>query len=84
LAEQQIGTITHYFDKIQVGVIEITEGSLSVGDEIRVGDEDTGFTQKVDSMQVEHKPTETVKKGEAAGLKLSEPAQKGTPVYKIT
>jgi GTPase len=84
LAEQQIGKITHYFDKIQVGVIEITDGDLSVGDSIRVGDEDTGFTQKVESIQVEHQPVETVKKGEAAGLKLSEPTQKGTPVYKLS
>ncbi len=83
MTTQQIGTITHYFDKIQVGVIEITEGSLSKGNTIRIGDEDTGFTQEVDSMQVEHQPVETVKKGESAGLKLSEPSQKGTLVYKL-
>jgi GTPase len=83
LTTQQIGTITHYFDKIQVGVIEITQGSLSKGDTIRIGDEDTGFTQEVDSMQVEHQPVDVVKKGEAAGLKLSEPTSKGILVYKL-
>jgi len=64
-------------------VIEIAEGEVKVGDQIMIGEEGSGFTQVVNSMQIDHKPIDVVKKGEEAGLKLDQQAKEGDSVYLI-
>ena len=81
---QKVGKIIHYFDKIQVGVLEVSEGVVKVGDRIRVGEEDDGFEQVVESMQVDHQPVEVLKAGQEAGLKLAAASHEGALVYKIS
>ena len=78
-----IGKVTHYFDKIEVMVIELIE-SLKAGDMIRiVGGESTDFEQKVGSMEVEHKKIKQGKKGESVGLEAKEKVREGYKVYKV-
>lgn len=78
-----IGKIVHYFSKINVAVIELSD-TLSVGETIRiVGGEDTDFTQTVESMEVEHEKIEKAKKGDSVGLKIKEKVREGYKVYKV-
>lgn len=81
--EKPIGKITHYFGKIGVGVIEITGGSLSVGDTIRIQGHNNDFEQVVTSMQIDHQEVATAKKGESLGLKVDQPVKEGALVYKV-
>lgn len=81
--EQLVGKITHYFGKIEVGIVEITKNSLSVGDMIHIKGSSTDFEQKVESMQIEHKQVEKAKKGEVIGLQVKEKVREGDEVYKI-
>lgn len=83
MAEQEIGKITHYFSKISVGVVELS-GELKVGDTIKIVGHGREFTQKVESMQIEHKNVEKAGKGESIGLKVDQPVKEGDIVYKIT
>ena len=53
MAEQKIGVVAHYFGKIEVAAIELTEGELRVGDTIRIKGHTSDFTQTVDSIQLE-------------------------------
>ena len=76
-----IGTITHYYDNIGVGVINL-KGTLKVGDSIMLRRGDQEFTQEVESMQVEHKNVEKAKKGDDVGLKLSQKVKEGAVVMK--
>jgi putative protease len=78
-----VGKITHFYDKISVAVVELTD-KLSVGDEISVEGPNTNFTQTVDSMQIEHKNIKQAKKGDSIGMKINEKAKEGDQVYKIT
>ena len=81
---QYIGRVTHYFSKINVAVIEIEEGEIKVGDKIRiVGGESTDFEQEITSMQIEHQPIETAKKGDVIGIKVEQKVREGYKVYKI-
>jgi len=80
MAEKQIGRIAHYFDKIGVAVIEL-EKPLKVGDTIHVKGATSDFTQKVDSMQVEHKDIDKAKKGDSVGLKVSEKVRPNDKVF---
>jgi putative protease len=81
--EKLIGKISHYFSNIKVAVINLT-ASLKEGDEIRIiGGENTDFTQKIVSMQIDHKKVKSAKKGDSIGLKVKEKVHEGYKVYKI-
>ena len=81
--EKLIGKVTHYFGKIGVAVIELTD-SLKVGDKIRiVGGVDTDFTQTVESMEVEHQKVNEAKAGDSIGLKVKQKVREGYKVYKV-
>lgn len=78
-----IGKVTHYFGNIEVAVVELTD-TLRVGDTIRiVGGVDTDFTQKVESMEIEHEKVETAKAGDSIGLKVLQKVREGYKVYKL-
>lgn len=82
MAEKEIGTITHWFDKIGVAVIKLSD-ALSVGDRIKVRRGDEEFEDTVASMQIDHQEVASAKKGDDAAMKLSHKAHEGALVYKI-
>jgi len=82
--EEEIGRITHFFSKINVGVLELTKGELRVGDTIHIKGHTTDFYQKIESMQVEHSAVESAKPGEAVGLKAESPVRENDIVFKVT
>ena len=81
--EKLVGRITHYFNKIGVAVIEITDDELNVGDTIHIKGHTTDFKQVINSMQIEHKPVEKAKKGESIGMKVDAVVHEKDQVYKI-
>jgi len=84
MGEQLVGTVTHYFGKPQVAIVEITAGELNVGDDIRVTGHSSDFTQKVASMELEHAPVDSAKVGDSVGIKVSERAREHDSVYVVT
>ena len=80
--EMQVGKVTHYFAKIGVAVIEVTDGSIKVGDEIHIKGHTSDFKQKVTSMQIEHEKVEMAEPGQSIGLKVSDPVRANDLVYK--
>ena len=84
MAELEIGFIQHYFDKIGVGAIEITEGELVVGDTIHIKGHTSDFTTTVESMQIEHDKVEKARKGDSIGIKLAERVRENDKVFKVT
>lgn len=83
MAEQKIGIITHYFGKIGVAALKITDGELRVGDTIRIKGHTSDFTQIVESMQVEHESVEVAQTGDEIGLKTAEYTREHDTVYKV-
>ena len=84
MAEQNIGVVTHYFGKIGVAGIKITDGELRVGDTIHIKGHTSNFTQKVHSMQIEHDSVEAARPGDEIGMKVSEHAREHDEVLKVT
>ena len=82
MEKKKVGEITHYFTKIGVGVIKL-EDELKVGDQISVEGATTNFTQKIESMQVEHENVEVAKAGDSIGLKVADRVRTGDEVYKV-
>lgn len=77
-----IGKVSHYFSKIGVAVIDLSD-SLKVGDMIRIVGGETDFTQTVGSMQSEHQNIEEAKVGDSIGIKVDQKVREDYKVYKI-
>ena len=85
MAEEEkklVGKISHYFAKIGVAVVEVSD-KLKVGDEISVEGVVTNFRQKIDSMEIEHKKIKEAKKGDSIGMKVVDKVRENDQVYKI-
>ncbi len=80
--KKPIGAIKHYFNKIGVAVIELS-GKINVGDNISIEGATTNVNQKIDSMQIEHKPVKTAGKGQSIGLKVVDRVREGDSVFKL-
>lgn len=83
MEEKEIGRITHYFSKIGVAVVELTNGTLNVGDTIHIKGHTTDLTQTVESLQIEHEQVQTIKVGDAAGIKVKDHVREHDSVYKV-
>lgn len=81
--EVKIGHVTHYFGKILVAAIELTEGELSVGDTIRIKGHTSDFTEKIESMQIDKASVPRATKGQSIGIRVKEHARVGDEVYKV-
>jgi hypothetical protein len=80
--ENIIGTVTHYFPKVRAGVIKLKK-SLSTGDTIKIKGHTTDFTQNVNSMQIDHVPINSAKKGQEIGLLVNSRVRQHDIVYKV-
>ena len=83
IKEKKIGKVTHYFDKIKVVVIKLSDAA-SVGDTVRIkGGQETDFKQKIVSMEINGEKVKKAKKGQQVGIKVKEKARDGYLVFKI-
>jgi len=79
---EEIGKVTHYYTKIGVAVIELSD-TLRVSDKIRIKGATTDFEQTIDSMQMEHEEIEEADAGQSIGLKVKEHVRQHDVVYKV-
>ena len=80
--EIRIGQITHFYNRISVAVLSLTD-TLSVGDQVHITGHTTDFTQEVTSLEIGHEKVSVVRPGDEVALKLIEPARKEDVIYKI-
>ena len=83
MAEVELGRVAHYFTKIGVAAIEITQDTLAVGDTIHVKGHTSDFTQKVDSMQIDGQTIDEATVGQSVGIKMIEHAREHDTVHKV-
>lgn len=82
-AEKLIGRISHYYSHLSVGIIELTDGELKVGDAIHIKGKHTDFTQTVDSMQIEHQGVSQAPRGKVVGIKVKEKVREHDRVFQV-
>ncbi|MDE1825790.1 MAG: hypothetical protein KGH61_04575 [Candidatus Micrarchaeota archaeon] len=81
-AKRLIGTVEHFFDKIEVVAIKL-DAELKVGDMIEIGDEESSVRQRISSMQIDRVDVELAGAGDAVGIKLNHKVHPGTNVYRL-
>ncbi|MDE1762390.1 MAG: translation elongation factor-like protein [Candidatus Micrarchaeota archaeon] len=77
-----VGTVEHYFDKIDVAAIKLS-ATLKVGDIIEIGDEEDAVRQKISSMQINREDVQEAFEGDEIGIKLKHRVEAGSSVYKM-
>jgi len=83
MAEEQVGVVTHFFGKIGVAAVRVTDGEINVGDTIHIKGHTSDFTQTIDSIQMEHTSVTTARPGAEVGIKVAEYVREHDSVYKI-
>ena len=81
--EERIGVVTHYYSHLSVATLQLESGTLRVGDTIHIRGHTTDFTQRVESLEVDHAPATEVRPGDDFGLKVIEHAREHDVVYKL-
>ncbi len=84
MAEEKklIGKVTHYFGKISVAGIELSD-TLKVGDTISIEGATSNFQERIDSMQIDNDKVVEANAGDLIGIKVKDKARVGDDVYKV-
>jgi len=82
MMEQEIGKVIHYYGKAMVAVVRLV-GDLALRDAIKIQKGEEGFEMKIASMQIDHQPVDSAKKGDEVAVKVDSPTKEGAVVYKM-
>ena len=83
MKEIEIGVVRDYFAKIGVAALGITAHGIKVGDEIHFKGHTTDFSQKVDSLQIEHAQVSEAGAGASVGTKVKDRVRIGDTIFKV-
>jgi len=82
MQEKEIGKITHYYDHLSVGIVQLTD-TLKIGESIHIKGHSSDFTQSIDSLQIEHASVTEAKSGDSVGIKVAQKVHPGDKVFKV-
>lgn len=80
---ERIGVVTHYYGNLLVAIVKLEAGSLRVGDTIHIRGHTSDFSQRVESLQVEHAAVNEVGPHDEFGIKVVQHAREHDVVYKL-
>lgn len=83
MKEIEVGKVADYFAHIGVVAIEVTAEGIKVGDTLHFVGHTTDFTQKINSMQVEHETVEEAPVGSNVGIKVKDRVRSHDKVLKV-
>ncbi len=79
----RVGEVTHFYDRLCVAVIKLTE-TIRVGDMLHVLGHHTDFQQPVESLQIEHQTVSEAGPGADVALKVNQKVHPGDSVFKVS
>ena len=80
---ERIGVVTHYYGNLLVAIVKLEAGTLRVGDTIHIRGHTSDFSQRVESLQVEHAAVNAVGPHDEFGIKVHQHAREHDIVYKV-
>ena len=84
MEREKIGEVFHFFSKLGVAAIRLTDGGLKVGDTIQIQGPTTNLTETVDSMQIEQTQVTSASKGQSVGVRVKDKVRERDLVYRVT
>ena len=79
--EVLVGQVIHFFPHVKAAVIKIKKGPLSLEDEVRIKGHTTNFDQKINSMEINHKPVKKATKGKEVAIMVKKKTRRKDKVY---
>lgn len=84
MPEQEIGTVTHYFDHPHVAIVRLTGGEVGIGDTVRFHGHTTEFIESIKSMEVDHHKVERARAGDEVAIQVIGRARVHDKVSKVS
>ena len=84
MSEEEVGVVVKFFAKPSVAAIEVTRGSIKLGDQLKYLGHTTDFTETVDSMQKDNEAIEEAKVGDLVGIQVKERVRENDKVLIVT
>ena len=82
MVEKMLGTVTHYFRKLSVAVLDLKE-PLTVQDLVAFRGATTDFEQEIKSMQLDHQSIDVGGVGQEVAVKVMDKVRVGDAIYKL-
>ena len=79
----RVGEVTHFYDRISVAVIALTD-TIRVGDTLHIFGHATDLQQTVTSLQIEHQAVTEAGSGQEVALKVTQRVRPHDAVFKLT
>jgi putative protease len=83
MEEEKVGKVQKFFAKPSVAAIEVTSGTLKIGDRLHFKGHTTDFEDTIASIQIEREAIEEAKTGDLIGIKVKDRVRENDTVYKI-
>ena len=80
--EVEVGRVEHYFDRIGVVGIALTD-RIAIGDAIHIKGHTTDLTHAVDSMQIDNADVAEAGDGDSVGIVVGECCRVGDHVFRV-
>lgn len=80
--ETRIGTVTHFYTRLSVAVLNLTD-EISVGDKIHIKGHITDLLMSVASLEVDHRKIETGGLGMEVALLVDGYVREGDEIFKV-
>jgi hypothetical protein len=79
----RIGEVTHFYDRLSVAVLKLTE-PIHVGDMLHLLGHHTDFRQKLESIQIEHQEVTEAGPGQDVAVKVAQKVHPGDTVFNVS
>ncbi|HYU05906.1 MAG TPA: hypothetical protein VEM77_01830 [Thermoplasmata archaeon] len=83
MERKKVGEVFHFYGKIGVAAIRLTDSTLAIGDTVQIQGPTTNVEQTVDTLQIEHAVVSRADVGQEVGMKVRERVREKDFVYKL-
>src|SRR6266568_2974193 len=83
MERKKVGEVFHFYGKIGVAAIKLTDSTLAIGDTVQIQGPTTNLEQTVDTLQIEHGEVSRGDVGQEVGMKVRERVREKDFVYKL-
>lgn len=83
MERKKVGEVFHFYGKIGVAAIRLTDSTIAIGDTVQIQGPTTNLEQTVDTLQIEHADVSHAEIGQEVGMKVRERVREKDYVYKL-
>src|SRR2546422_6983589 len=83
LERKKVGEVFHFYGKIGVAAIRLTDDGIAIGDTVQIQGPSTNLEQTVETLQIEHTDVSRADPGQEVGMKVRERVREKDFVYKL-